>query len=125
MVYLDILIQSFDSLSLFATGRCCGGLSESSAGSPSKDVLQHQWKGLPRHSCSLRQLLGGHRQGTHPLGVWYFGKKIVSHRVNLKVYFVDSSCPLTTSTDWRSTEVPSLKPPIYFEKEAKNKLKTF
>lgn len=95
MVYLDrliptrwLFIQSSDSLSLFATGRCCGGLSESSVASPSKDVFQHQWTGLPRHSRSLRQLLGGHRQGTHPLGVWYFGKKIVSHRVNLQKYIL-------------------------------------
>lgn len=37
---------------------------------PSSVVFQHQWQSLPRHGCTVWQLLGGHQQSTRPLGVW-------------------------------------------------------
>lgn len=41
---------------------------------PSSVVLQHHWQSLPRHGCTLWQLLGGQQQSTRPLGVWNLGK---------------------------------------------------
>lgn len=40
---------------------------------PSSVVLQHHWQSLPRHGCTVWQLLGGHQQSTRPLGVWNLG----------------------------------------------------